>query len=152
MLKYIFLMWIQNIKISKSELTHILTSILAKFTKTTGRPHLGKPFTPYFPCWARLERTTLNIQFPNLLTIESLRICKISPEPTRRYIFWPEGKKVEIFWIFRGNFPNPDPNQKWLTRPDLSNKKLIPPNPGQKNFTRTHHYEVVPQVIFMCVK
>jgi len=32
-------------------------------------------------------------------------------------------KKIESFDIFRGNFPNPNSNHRWLTRPD---KKFDP--------------------------
>jgi len=39
-------------------------------------------------------------------------------------IFWLEGKKIEKFVIFRGNFENPNPNQRWLTQPDPNNKKI----------------------------
>jgi len=46
--------------------------------------------------------------------------------------------KIEKFGNFRGKFPNPYPNQRWLTRPELSNKKLTQPNPGQKILTQTH--------------
>jgi len=40
--------------------------------------------------------------------------------------FLTEGEKIENFWIFRENFPNSDPNQKWLTQPDptRATKKL----------------------------
>jgi len=41
-------------------------------------------------------------------------------------IFWPEGKNWK-FGIFRGNFPNP--NQRWLTRPNLTRVKKIWPRP-----------------------
>jgi len=44
--------------------------------------------------------------------------------------FWPEGKKIEKFVIFRGNFPKPNSNHRWLTLPD----------PCQKFLTWTHHY------------
>jgi len=40
--------------------------------------------------------------------------------------------KIEKFGIFRGNFPNPYPNQRWLTQPDPSNKNLT--RPGSKFF------------------
>jgi len=46
-----------------------------------------------------------------------------------RVLFDPEGKKIEKFGIFRGNFANSNPNQRGLTLSDLSNKKS----------TRTHH-------------
>jgi len=59
--------------------------------------------------------------------------------PTRpEAIFWPEGKKIEKFDVFRGNFPNSNPNHKWLTRPD----------PGQKILTRKNHYEIL--IIIWC--
>jgi len=45
-------------------------------------------------------------------------------------IFWSHGKKFENLDVFRGNFPNPNSNYRWLTRPNPSHKKL----------TRTHHY------------
>jgi len=37
--------------------------------------------------------------------------------PTRRDFFWLEGKKIEKFDIFKGNFPNSNPNHIWLTQP-----------------------------------
>jgi len=46
------------------------------------------------------------------------------PNPKR--FFWPKRKKNEKFGIFRGNFPNPDPNQRCLTLPYPSNKKIDP--------------------------
>jgi len=36
---------------------------------------------------------------------------------------------LRFFW---GNFPNSNPNHKWLTRPDPSHKKLT--RPGSKIF------------------
>jgi len=48
--------------------------------------------------------------------------------PTQRDFFWPEGKKIGKFDVFRGNFPNP--NHEWLTRP------------GSNFFHRTHHYGI----------
>jgi len=51
--------------------------------------------------------------------------------------FGPEGKKIEKFDVFRGNFPNPNPNHRWLAGPkpslDESNKKL---NEWMGHFTR----------------
>jgi len=38
-------------------------------------------------------------------------------EPTSREFIWPEKEKIEKFGMFRGNFPNLDPNQKSLNRP-----------------------------------
>jgi len=35
---------------------------------------------------------------------------------TQRDFYWPKGKNWKI-WHFRGNFPNPNPKQKWLTWP-----------------------------------
>jgi len=46
---------------------------------------------------------------------------------------------MEKFDIFRGNFPKANPNQRFLTHP--THKKLTIPNPGQKKFIRTHHYQ-----------
>jgi len=40
--------------------------------------------------------------------------------------------KIEKFDIFKGNFPNPNPNHKWLTRPDPSYKKWT--QLGSNNF------------------
>jgi len=47
-------------------------------------------------------------------------------------IFLTRREKIEKFRIFRGNFVNPDPNQRWLTQPNPNNKKLT--RPGSKNF------------------
>jgi len=33
-------------------------------------------------------------------------------------IFLIQREKIKKFGIFRGNFPSPNPGQKWLTRPD----------------------------------
>jgi len=33
-------------------------------------------------------------------------------------IFLIQWGKNNFFWIFRANFPNPDHNQRWLTRPE----------------------------------
>jgi len=54
--------------------------------------------------------------------------------------FWPEGQKIEKVGILRGNFPSPNLNQRWLTRPNPSNIKLTGPDPGQKFLTWTYHY------------
>jgi len=79
---------------------------------------------------------------------------EMSPDPTRAYFFpainkrltwlWPgayfliqpdeiffepKGKKLNKIAIFRGKFPNPHTNQRWLSRP----------KPNNKNWTRTHH-------------
>jgi len=40
------------------------------------------------------------------------------------YFFIKRGK-IEKFDIFRGNFPNPNPNQRWLTQPNPSNKNWL---------------------------
>jgi len=50
-------------------------------------------------------------------------------DPTRVKNFWPEGKKIEKFDVFRGNFPNSNPNHKWLTRPG---SKIFDPDPSLK--------------------
>jgi len=79
----------------------------------------------------------------------------MDPDPTQTdttlAYFWPAVKKrstrlwlgyfltqpKEIFFtereklgIFRGNFSNPGPNQRWLTQPDQ--QKLTQPDLGQK--------------------
>jgi len=43
---------------------------------------------------------------------------------TQRDFFWPEWKKIDIF---RENFPNSNPNHKWLTRPE---SKFFDPDPS----------------------
>jgi len=55
---------------------------------------------------------------------------------TRWDFFWPEHKKIEIYWIFWEKFSRP--RGGW---PDLmrTSKKL--PNPGQKSLTETHHFK-----------
>jgi len=100
-----------------------------------------------------LSQANGNLQYTQTWTLE------IGPDPTRAFFwpavnkrptrvlsdltrskfFWPEGKKMEKFDIFRGNFPNSNPNHKWLTRPNPSHKKLTRPDPGQKILTGTHH-------------
>jgi len=47
------------------------------------------------------------------------------PEET----FFDTKGKTNFFFIFRGNFPNPDQNQRWVTRTGL----------GQKFLTQSHH-------------
>jgi len=42
------------------------------------------------------------------------------PDPKRFFLTWRE--KIEIFYIFRGNFPNSNPNHKWLTWHDWVKK------------------------------
>jgi len=74
-------------------------------------------------------------------------VLEMGPDPNWAY-FWPairggsgtfrpdpKGKNWK-FWYFRWHFLNP--NQKWLTRPDPSNKKLTRTNTGQIFFTQTH--------------
>jgi len=51
--------------------------------------------------------------------------------PTRRDFFCPKGKKIEKFDVFRGNFPNSNPNHNLLTRPEP--QKIDPTRPGSKN-------------------
>jgi len=48
--------------------------------------------------------------------------------------FWPEGKKIEKFDIFRGNFSKPKLKLAEPTRPEPSNKKLTRTNPGSTLF------------------
>jgi len=48
------------------------------------------------------------------------------------FLTWPEGKKFEKFDIFRGNFPNPNPNHRWVTQPELL--KIDLSRPGSKVF------------------
>jgi len=54
--------------------------------------------------------------------------------PKEILLTWSE--KSWKIWHFRGNFPNP--NQRWLTQTDPSNKKLTQP----RLKTRTHHYPI----------
>jgi len=59
-------------------------------------------------------------------------------EPFARILFDPiRREKNWKFNIFRGNFLNPNPNHRWLTRLKL---QKIDPTPGQKFLTWTHHY------------
>jgi len=99
------------------------------------------------PCFAIIEQVA---DLTYWLTFH----VDMGPDPTRAY-FWPtvnkrptrlrpryfltqleeiffysKGLKIEKFNIFRGNFPNLNSNQKWLTWPD----------PGQNFLTQTHHY------------
>jgi len=52
-------------------------------------------------------------------------LTRILFDSTQRDFFWPEKKKIEIFYILRGNFPNP--KHRWLTQLDPSHKKLTRP-------------------------
>jgi len=45
-------------------------------------------------------------------------LVEMGPDLTRSNFFWSEGKKIEKFDVFRGNFPNSYLNHKWLTRPE----------------------------------
>jgi len=56
------------------------------------------------------------------------------------WIFLTGGKKIEKFGIFRRNFPNSNPNPKWLSQPNPTWATKNWPDPGQKFLTRTHHY------------
>jgi len=56
-------------------------------------------------------------------------------------IFFNRRAKNWKIWDFRGNFPNPNPNQRWLTQSNQSNKKFDPTRSGSKILTRTHHYK-----------
>jgi len=51
--------------------------------------------------------------------------------------FWPKGQKINLFGIYRGNFPNP--NHKWLTWPRPTQARKNWPNPGYKFLTWTLH-------------
>jgi len=49
----------------------------------------------------------------------NLPSTRVLSDPTRRDFFLtPKRKKIEKFDVFRGNFPNSNPNHKWLTRPN----------------------------------
>jgi len=43
----------------------------------------------------------------------------MGPDPTRAEA------KIEKFDVFRGNFPNSNPNHKWLTRPDPTRPMML---------------------------
>jgi len=74
-------------------------------------------------------------------------------DPTRAY-FWPAvirrptslwpgyflTQPEEIFLTRRGSFPNPNLNHRWMTRLNLSHKKLTRHDRGQNILTRTNHY------------
>jgi len=44
-------------------------------------------------------------------------------------IFDPKGKNLRI-GISKGNFPNPNPNQRWLNQPDPTQVKNFHPDPS----------------------
>jgi len=91
-------------------------------------------------CYIHMADIKLVFSFGTVSQLE------MGPDPTRAY-FWPavnkrptrlqpgyfltrpEGKKIEKFDVFRGNF---NPNHKWLTRPEP--QKIDPTWPGSKNF------------------
>jgi len=62
------------------------------------------------------------------------RLTRLRPGyfPTQSNFFWPEGKKIEKFDIFRGNFWNSNPNHKWLTRSEPQKIDPTRPDPSQK--------------------
>jgi len=88
-----------------------------------------------------------------LLLIKCVPKVEMGPYLTRAY-FWPavnkrpiclrpgyfltqpEGKKIKKFDIYRGNFPNSNPNHKWLPRPDTTQATKNWPDPtcGSKLF------------------
>jgi len=39
--------------------------------------------------------------------------------------FYPKGQKIEKFGILKGNFPMPNPNQRWLTQFDSTQAAKI---------------------------
>jgi len=48
------------------------------------------------------------------------------PDP-KRFFFNPKGKNWTIWRFLGGNFPNSNPNHKWLTRPG---SKIFDPDPS----------------------
>jgi len=88
------------------------------------------------------KQVWLNTMWSPFLNTIGCVITEMGPDPARTYFWpavnkrptrlWPEyfltrpddifflpkGLNIEIFDIFRGNFPNPYPNQRWLTQPD----------------------------------
>jgi len=55
-------------------------------------------------------------------------------QPKEIFFIWRE--KIEKFDIFRGNFPNPNPNYKWLTRPDPVRATKNCTGPKYQKYTR----------------
>jgi len=119
---------------------------LQPLTKSTSWDNLNPSFT-----------VTLNKKMKSILLIfVFLFAIENDPDPTQAY-FWPavnkkptclwhgyfltrpEEKKIGKFDILGGNFPNSNPNHKWLTRPNLTPATKNWPYLGQKNLTRTHH-------------
>jgi len=90
-----------------------------------------------------------DLQHKDITTYEDNSYVMVGADRTRAY-FWPAVNKSptrlwsgyfltqpeDIFYpkgkVFRGNFPNTNLNHRWLTRPDLSHKKLT--RPGSKIF------------------
>jgi len=107
-------------------------------------------------CGRRKLRLLLLYGFFNwLLQCSNDRRLEMGPYPTQAYFWpavnkswarlWPEyfltqpeeifltrREKIEKFNIFRGNFPNPNPNHRWLTQPRLL--KVDPTRNRTKNF------------------
>jgi len=68
------------------------------------------------------------------------RLTRLDPGtfwPDPKIFFFLTGKKLNFF-IFRINFPNLNPNQRWLNRPSPCNKNLT--QPGSKFFDPDHHW------------
>jgi len=60
-------------------------------------------------------------------------------------IFLTPSEKSWKFDIFRRNFPNPNPNHRWLTRPSPSYKKIDP----DPSLVQTNSY-LKPVFLFIC--
>jgi len=74
---------------------------------------------------------TFDLQYIRGHTIFDLRVLLTWPED----IFLTQREKIEKFWIVRENFPNPNPNQRWLTWPNpTEQKKMNLTQPGSKFF------------------
>jgi len=61
------------------------------------------------------------------------RLTRLWPDPMT--FFLPKWQKIEKFGIFRGKFPNPNPNQRWLTQPNLTQVKKFWSRPITKILT-----------------
>jgi len=55
---------------------------------------------------------------------------EMGPDPTEpKEFFLSKGEKIVKFGMFKGNFPNPNPNQRWLSQPNPTRATKIDPEP-----------------------
>jgi len=82
--------------------------------------------TPVYKRWA-LTRPNLSILLTRSKYEADRALTRVLFDPTWWDFFLTRGAKNWKIGIFRGKFLNPNAYQRWLTRPNPSNKNLIRP-------------------------